>query len=170
LAILPRRLRGSLTPLAAPVLLLVTAIALSVVLGWLSYIRGYWILGRQWVGSFALVALAFVWLWGEVVRIASRVSPALGGALWVFPALLIVGQVLRVQDARLADISANLAKSPTLVHSTHCQAPSVEAPPDLGFQTAIADWVQLANRNIECGGSAWPVFRSYYQRHAKQWM
>jgi hypothetical protein len=154
-AILPRRWRAAARPVAVPGVLFVLALALAVLMGWLSYRRNYWILGRQFVASMALVVVAFVWFWAELARAArpaSRVLSAVALAVAVF----VVGRPASRVLARNADaLVRHVRASPS---PTGEPGPPGDAPPPADND----GWVELANRNIRAGGPVWPVFRKYY--------
>jgi hypothetical protein len=155
IAVLPRRWRGAARPVVAPALLFMLALAIAVLIGWLSYRRSYWILPRQWVGSMALAAVAFVWFLAEVARAAGRVSRVLS-AVAVAVAVLVIGRPAARVLARNADV---------LVQHARASPASTGEPPAAEDARPPSDndgWVELANRNIRAGGPVWPVFRRYY--------
>lgn len=151
----PRRWRQRLRPLLPPSLLLVLALALSVVIGWLSYRRNYWILPRQWVASMALAAVAVVWLWGEIARAAARVRRALGLTVLVLAIASIAPRAGQVFVDRIRSLRADLAQrlGPT---------GELPPPPAAPIPSDNDGWVALANANVRAGGPVWNVFRRYY--------
>ena len=155
----PRRWRERLLPLLAPSILLVLALALSVLIGWLAYRRNYWVLTRQWVASMALATVSVVWLWGELARAAGRVHRALGLAVLVLSVACVVprgGEVLR---ERAQSFRSYLAERTA---PTGEPSPADTAPDPSGND----GWVALANANVRAGGPVWTVFRRYYEGSA----
>ena len=172
-ALLPARLRGSTAGLWAPALLVVLAVGISVLLSWISWLSDYWILTRQWVGSVALVAIGVVWFWAEAARVWSRLSPSLGLAACGLAALLVSGQAIKIQRIKLAELQAWLATPPPAPDAEDCEPPASLDTAAMSNDERNTVMVDLANRNIACGGAIWPIFRSYYagevrQRHASR--
>lgn len=161
LVALPLPWRGSLLRLWPPFLLLAAALIISLLLGYASYVRHYWILPRQWVASAALVAIAVVWLWAEIAEAASKRSRVLPVVLWALAFTAVFLQAAAIQRLKVVELVIYLSasKSPDLPVS--CDS-NVVAPntPDNDERNRL--WVELANRNIACGGKVWPVFREYY--------
>jgi hypothetical protein len=157
-AVLPRRWRDPLRPLLAPAFLLVLALALSALIGWLSYRRHYWILHRQWVASMSLAVLAVVWLWAETARIANRAHRALGFLVLLLAVACVAPRAWEVLRERRQAFQAYLATPPPPRGELTSLAEPAAAPSDND------GWVALANANVRLGGPVWPIFRRYYGR------
>ncbi len=156
----PTRWSPFLKPLVAPVALLLLAIALSLLVSYLSYVRNYWIVPRQWIAGFALSAVAVVWFSAELARMAASVHKMIPVAILLL-AFLVIGA------AAGPDIKS---KSQSLV--AYLATPSSEERPaapatDAPLPQDNDAWVELANLNIEAGGDVWPIFRYFwpFKRH-----
>ncbi|MEO3471891.1 hypothetical protein AAFN86_08500 [Roseomonas sp. CAU 1739] len=160
--LLPARLRGDARTLLAPTLLILLSVLLSLLLGCISYLADYWILPRQWVGSVALIAVGLVWLWAEAARIWSRLTPLLGVAVCATALLVVSGQAMNIHRVKLHQLLAYLAEPTPARDVTDCVPPAhlnVATLPNDERNRVVVD---LANRNIACGGPVWTVFREYY--------
>jgi hypothetical protein len=165
LVLLPQESRQEARFLLAPFLLIVVAIALSMLVAWISYMSNYWIVGRQWIASVALVALGTVWLWAEAGRIWARVSPVLGLAALGIAALIVSGQALNVHHlVRIAQLRSVLADPRPQFVGGECLPLANLNLAAMSNDEANRVMVELANRNIACGGPVWPVFREYYRQ------
>lgn len=152
----PRWAKPVLHGLVAPCVLILLALALSVLVGAASYVRHYWILPRQWVASAALVPIGVVWLACEVSRQFGRLSPLAAGA---FAAAALYGlslTTLPVMQAKAVELQGRMAPPPVPL--------AVMPPPPESAPSDNDGWVALANRNIEAGGPVWTIFRLYYIR------
>lgn len=163
LLLVPRRLRPSLRPLAAPLALVLAAIGISMLVSLASYLRDYWILPRQWVGSVGLIAVGTVWFWAEAGRAWGRVVPGLGLVSAILAVAIVYGQAANIHGVRLAQLRTALAEQAPAPHGADCVPPS-----DLDlFAMSDAELgrvaVELANRNLACGGPVWPLLRDYYR-------
>ena len=159
---LPAPIGGSMRRLWAPSLLILLAIAISLLLSWISYRSNYWVLARQWVGSAALVAVGVVWLWAEAARIWARLTPQLGLAICAVAALLVSRQAVSIHNTRLAQLQTHLAEAVVRPEPEDCDPPQRLDVAALSNDQRNDMMVELANRNIACGGSVWPIFRIYY--------
>jgi hypothetical protein len=158
---LPATLGGSRRALWPPALLMLLAVLISLLLGWISYLSDYWILARQWIGSVALLAIGLVWFWAEAARIWARVAPPLGLAVCIAAGLLVSDQALRRHREKLSEVRAHFAQAHTVPRPDDCTPPTGFGPADASLDTWNDRLVALANRNISCGGPVWPVFRAY---------
>lgn len=161
---LPMRLRGPARRLWAPALLIALSLAISLLLSWISYLSDYWILNRQWVGSVALIAVGTVWFWAEAAQLWARLNPALGLVFCFGAAMLVAGQARNIHGIRLSEFNARLVERHARPDPEDCTPPE-----NLDFMAMTNDarneiMVDLANRNITCGGPIWPLFRAYYPR------
>lgn len=161
--VLPARLRGDARTLLAPALLILLSAGLSLLLGWISYLADYWILPRQWVGSVALVAVGVVWLWAEAARLWSRLTPLLGTAVAATALLAVSGQAMNIHRVKLNELRAHLAAPAGSHDAADCVPPAHLDVATLPNEERNRVVVELANRNIACGGRVWAVFREYYR-------
>ncbi len=160
---LPAHIRGSSARrLWAPVLLILLSVGISAVLSWISYLSNYWILARQWVGSVGLVAVGIVWLWAEAGAIWERLTPRFGLAICGAAALLLSGQAVSIHNIRFGQLQAHLAALAGRPEPEDCDPPQRLDVARLTNDERNDVMVDLANRNIACGGSVWPIFRIYY--------
>lgn len=159
--LLPTQPDGRLRGLRAPALLILLSVAISLLLAWISYLSDYWILARQWVGSVALLAVGMVWFWAEAARVWSRLTPLLGGTIGATALLLVSAQAVNIHGVRLAEWRARTAEARADLASHDCEPPSLDTR-SMTNDERNAAMVELANRNIRCGGPIWPVFRDYY--------
>ncbi len=147
--LLPKRLKERCWQVAAPCLLVFLALTISAFLAWMSYRRNYWILGRQWVASAALVPIGFVWLWAALTRTAAAKAPLAGLAAFILVSLVLI-QYSWQATAKI-DRSASIHNPPSL---THADASATPATPSA--------WVAAANDNLRSGGPVWEIFGAYY--------
>ena len=153
--------KAALTRLFAPCLLLLVTAAVSALLAYASYRMNYWILGRQFTASAALVALGVVWLWAESARLlAQRTKPA-GIAIGLVAAFVLFGHVRINHDTQWSRLRSEVEAQNRMRADLFCTPPA-SAPHGLPLQQANDTWVAEANRNILCGGPVWPIFRTYY--------
>jgi hypothetical protein len=152
----PRRSRSSLLALVPPVALTVGGLVISGTLSWISYRHHYWILGRQWIASIALMPVAVVWYMAELGRQmdgrwhGSSIVLAVGCSVVFFCSLAAV--VPPKFDEIRDDIASWRASD------------VVKAEPPVQRPEGNDQWVALANANIADGGPVWDVFRQYYGR------
>jgi hypothetical protein len=161
--LIPARLRGRMGRLWAPILLMVLSIAISLLLGWISYRVNYWILPRQWVASVALFAIGTVWLWAEAAKACSRLSPLLGLTAAAIAASLVFGQAAEIHRTRLAEWRAQRAEPSQAPSAADCVPVTRLDTSGMTNDQRNEVFVELANRNVACGGHVWPVFRRYYR-------
>ena len=137
-------------------LLIVTALALSFVISCISYFSSYWLLPRQWVASDALACFGFVWLLRECVVLLRENHRRLGLALTAVFALLLLSNSIPPIQKRIYAHSEQATAVKVRDHGVGTQSvPSVHPVSD-------ADWVALANANLDAGGPVWPIFREFY--------
>ncbi len=158
---LPAPLRGCRRGLWAPALLMLLAVTVSLLLGLISYLSEYWILARQWVGSVALFAIGLVWFWAEAARIWARVAAPIGFAVCLAAGLLVSDQALRIHRVKLSELQAHLSQPGIPPGPEDCAPPPAFGPTGPSIDAWNDRLVALANRNIDCGGPVWPVFRTY---------
>ncbi len=162
LFLLPAPLRNGFGRVWAPILLIVLALGISVLVSWFSYRVNYWILGRQWVASIALVAIGTIWLWAEAANVWGRVAPVLGMASVIIAAAIVYGQVINIHNVRVAEIRAALARSRSAEAAFDCTPPTDLRVADMSNDERNRLMVDLANRDIGCGEPVWPAFRDFY--------
>jgi hypothetical protein len=150
-----RRWRPSFLTLVPPVALTVSALVISALLSWISYRHHYWILGRQWIASVALMPVGAVWYVAELGRQldgwwrGSSVALAVGCfAVFTYSLYGFVPQKLDELRHDIAGWRVDAAKA------------EPPAQPPVGND----QWVALANANIADGGPVWDIFRRYYGR------
>jgi hypothetical protein len=149
--------RQKLRPLIPPSVLIMTAMALSVILSLISYFNDYWILQRQWVASMAIVTIAVVWLIAEISRIAAHSRPKAGKIL--YPVFLLYVMIMLVPGIRDSYQRLN----------NYWSTPDISADQVFSqFEPVYipqkqSEWVELADLNTRAGGEVWPVFRHYYR-------
>jgi hypothetical protein len=148
------RLRCRVRTLCGPVALIFSAFAISAVLVYISYTRGYWILERQWVASMALCAVAFVWLAAETVRLLdinffwlSRFVSVCLFVCFTWKSVSLAGNLYGKTAARLAALPVSHEHIDTRTFRSFTNE----------------QWVGLANRNVSEGGPVWSIFRFYYE-------
>jgi len=158
---LSRNERRRLTRLLVPILLLAATATVSAILAYASYRMNYWILNRQFTASAALVALGVTWLWAEAARLIANHSRLAGVAIGLTAVFIVLGQVHRNHDTQWLRLRAEMEGQAALRSGMVCTPPP-NTPHGLPIQEANDAWVAAANRNIQCGGPVWPLFRTYY--------
>lgn len=156
-----RKERRRLGRLLAPILLLAATATVSAILAYASYRMNYWILGRQFTASAALVALGVIWLWAEAARLLAPRSGLAGVAIGLTAAFIVLGQVRRNHDTQWLRLRAEAEAQAAIRAGMVCMPPTT-TPQGLPIQEGNDAWVAAANRNIQCGGPVWPLFRTYY--------
>lgn len=130
--------------------ILACALAVSAVLSYISYRSHYWILERQWVGSFVLCVMGTGWFFS---LFEEQLPKAWGTAFAAAALAFTVGSSV-LYEARL-------------VAQVREWRPWGAAKPVLTSEQAIKkfgdDWESLARANMAAGGSVWPVFKRMYQ-------
>jgi hypothetical protein len=152
----PRRWRSSLFALVPPVALSVVALVISATLSWISYRHHYWILGRQWIASVALMPVAVVWYLAEVGRQLDGRWRGSSIVLAAGCAAVFTCSLYRLVPQKLNELRHDIAgwRGSELVSAE---------PPALA-PVGNDQWVALANANIADGGRVWGVFRQFYGR------
>lgn len=134
----------------SPLCLILCALAISALLGYVSYLRDYWVLPRQWMASMGLCCFAVTWLLVSV----SRWLRTLWSPLQSIPLLVILLGVAPSEGTR--------------VHNERVRAwaPTDPVQMDISARENVPknndEWVALANANLHEGGPVWLVFREYY--------
>ena len=159
----PSRNKKNFHPLLSPIILFFISIILALLISYISYLRSYWIINRQWIASIALVPIATVWFAGELARLANSRHWILGfSVMLVFTLLITLPAIIQ--------INRNLYKSKEIAIIKRRQNESYKLPPinqleQLKHSDGHEVFVPLANKNIQIGGPVWPYFKYYYTRH-----
>ena len=154
--------KSGLSGLSIPVLLLGTTAVVSALIAYFSYRMNYWILGRQFTTSAALIALGVIWLWAECARLLRQRSALASLVIGLTAAFILFGQVRHNHDTQWSRQRAQVEARVTMLSEIVC-TPFTNTPHHLPIQEGNDAWVAEANRNILCGGPVWPLFRSYYE-------
>jgi hypothetical protein len=154
--LLPQRLRASVLALLPPVVLAVGALVISAVLSWMSYRQHYWILGRQWIASVALMPFAVIWYVAEVGRQFDQWRRWSSTALALGCLIVLACSLANIVPQKVVELRHDIQNSSTPQAMTGDQQPPKPLNND--------QWVALANTNIADGGPVWSVFRQYYGR------
>ena len=156
---LPMRFKSVLRPLVPPAVLILIAILMSVLLSLISYFQQYWILTRQWVGSFALLAVAFAWLCAESVKIIVNLSPrqlSRYAEVLGFSVIVLYCWQINLPNTmeRWGGVMVAFKSPPSYQY---------EVPPEkIVCPISVAMWVDLANKNINSQTPIWPIFKYFY--------
>jgi hypothetical protein len=147
----------TISKISIPVLLIIITCTASLIISYISYTRSYWILPRQWSGSLALIPVSCVWLLVSLINMQRKLVRSVTLTIFIF---LICNKAFTTQIA-LFNENLTAYKNQTTPSKLSCKSRTAEISNviDEGNKT----WVLLANRNINCGGSVWPIFRQYYQ-------
>jgi hypothetical protein len=150
---IPRLKRYVLASLLSPYVLVSMALMLSGIVSFESYRGHYWILGRQWVASIALVTIGTVWFVARLSEITNLVFRHVGTCL-----ALLVTFCIAMRVVSTAKVKSNEA--------LHWLTPAITSHiEDNGSIPATNDeWVALANANIAAGGGVWVIFRKFYNK------
>jgi hypothetical protein len=156
---LPTQLKPILRPLVPPTVLILIAIFMSILLSLISYFQQYWILTRQWVGSFALLAVAFAWLCAESVKIIVNLSPR-----QLSRHSEVLGFSVIVLCCWHINLPNTMERWKVVVDSLKSQpAYQFEFPPEkIICPISVLTWVDLANKNINSQTPIWPIFKYFY--------
>jgi hypothetical protein len=159
LIFLPKKIKHYFKLILPPIVLIFTALGLTLALSYLSYHQNYWILTRQWVASIALVAVGFVWLCAAVVSILLKALPIAMRQNGHFAALVLI--VFGCWQLNEENLRARWRESVTAVTMP---AASINIDPPKQVQCPISPdtWVELANKNLKANTSVWPIFKFYY--------
>lgn len=151
---------NQVSKLVAPCLLIAMSFGLALLISYISYRRNYWILPRQWIASAALAPIGVAWLLAEMSRILDRTSRR---AAWVFclSALLVATNAAHSVPRNLMTLLTSLRERPVFQAKEDCIPPThISLHPEA--DKAGAQWVALAQRNIDCGGTVWPIHAQFY--------
>ena len=69
---------------------------------------------------------------------------------------------MSIHNTRLAQLQTHLAEAVVRPEPEDCDPPQRLDVAALSNDQRNDMMVELANRNIACGGSVWPIFRIYY--------
>lgn len=151
-----------------PAALVLIALSLSFLLAVICYTNGYWMIERQWTGSTALVPVATVWLFSELIRAISksyRSAAMISACLAIFLLLLSsLSAVDRFNEIAQRAIGPDHSQRTSELAAMDRDA--LRAPTSCLAHEATSDWVPLANVNLRLGGPVWSMFKDYYDRCA----
>jgi hypothetical protein len=154
--LVPRRWRDSLLALMPPAALAVSALVISATLSWISYRHHYWILGRQWIASVALMPVAVVWYMAELGRQLDGRWRGSSIVLAIGCYAVFLCSLYRVVPPKFDEMRHDIAGS---------RVPdAVKIEPPVQPPMSNDQWVALANANIADGGQVWGIFRAFYGR------
>lgn len=153
----PKRIKSTIEPILAPAMLMILALSISILLGYVSYTQKYWILHRQWIASEALVPISLVW---GIALLIQKISVKYSWAkqyLW----MIVIGYLMYtvmpiVQPKITSQLSALKTNQMGKLHRANTQERSISVP-----QTN-EEWVQLANENVNEGKDVWGIFQNFY--------
>jgi hypothetical protein len=140
-----------------PLVLIIIALVTSVTVSGLSAMRTYWILERQWVAGIALVCVAGVWFFAELLKSATLARER----LLTLPAYVFI--VLTVGSAAIA-----LTDQIQLTNdrrSAHTEFVNETRTMDELRPAQINDdnaYIYAANVNAARGGPVWTMFVDWY--------
>lgn len=162
LILIPHELRKWVRYTLPPMILILIALAVSVLLCLVSYYENYWILPRQWLASIGLVATGFVWLIAElssaVVQVVPKRTRQFIHLIIFFITFAFCWQINQ------SHISARWAELTNYLHSPHHHTHDSQVD-KTECDTSPDRWVALANANVRSGGLVWPIFKFYYDPH-----
>ncbi|MBD2653313.1 hypothetical protein H6G45_07380 [Synechocystis sp. FACHB-383] len=170
-ACIPRLRSNYFKSFVSPILLMIFALAASILLSYISYLSNYWIMSRQWVASMALFPLGFVWLGYRISVFFSRINSFLA-LLWIAiffsPIIFRFGQVIEWNIKLISEDISQVEyqkKCPLLSSEQLKYLESIDyfgVPNNIKNEEANEYWVCLANQNVRYGGKVWKGFRSFY--------
>lgn len=137
-----------------PLVLLATAVSITLLLAVISYAKSYWILPRQWVASVALAAVGGVWLVERLGVVLQRRHALARPVLVVCLGLLLLAGVV----PGLVKLRGDAAFFPQWICGGRLAAREAHPP-----ESPNDWWVAEANRNVSEGGRVWLVFRKFYR-------
>ena len=157
----PSRNKKNFHPLLSPIILFFISIILALLISYISYLRSYWIINRQWIASIALVPIATVWFAGELARLANSRHWIFGfSVMLVFTLLIILPTIIHI-DKHLYQIEK-------IANEKRIQNQSYRLPPVNQLEQLkridIEEFIKMANKNIQIGGPVWPYFKYFYTR------
>ncbi|MBT8523629.1 hypothetical protein G6735_04795 [Polynucleobacter paneuropaeus] len=157
----PIRSRCKLQSLLPPICLIGICLGLSAFIAYTSYIQQYWIVNRQWVASFALLNVAFIWFFAELARNISwhsRLCSSLIAILLLYISSTCILRLVPIKWAESIPQRGEIATRATLWVGEIPSTQSIDWP----IPKDMSEWVAMANENILYGGDVWPFFRKYY--------
>jgi hypothetical protein len=157
----PSRNKNNFHPLLSPTILFFISIILALLISYLSYSRGFWIIQRQWIASLALVPIATVWLAGELARLAKPRH-------WIFGFLVMLVFTILIISPTIIHIDKHLYQIEEIANKKRIQNKSYKLPPVNHLEQLkridIYEFIKIANKNIQMGGPVWPYFKYFYTR------
>ena len=157
----PSRNKKNFHPLLSPIILFFISIILALLISYISYLRSYWIINRQWIASIALVPIATVWFAGELARLANSRHWIFGfSVMLVFTLLIILPTIIHIDN--------HLYQIEKIANEKRIQNQSYRLPPVNQLEQLkridIDEFIKMANKNIQIGGPVWPYFKYFYTR------
>jgi hypothetical protein len=157
---LPKKSKTLINPTVPPMVLILLAMALTGIISSASYYQHYWILTRQWVGSIAIIAVAFVWLCASAVQLIADLLPKRLSSYFLWLAIFCLSLYFwRINSFN----TLNRWTSFTTYLTDTVHREEVQAHGTLICPIAPDTWVRLANLNISASTAVWPIFKYYYQ-------
>jgi hypothetical protein len=152
--------------LAGPLILLITSLVLGAATIFANIISNHWIMQRQWIATYVLVALALVWLLAISFHSISKSEGRPARLTTYLPSVLVVLMLVSfvpVVERQLNTLYEYEAKKNRwgLLLIDWGVTTNAEA-----FQRA-AHLEEAANFNLYLGGPVWPEFKPIYENHLK---
>jgi hypothetical protein len=132
-----------------PLQLIFCLLLVSVLISLLSFSQGYWILSRHWAASMMLMAVAVIWLLGEIARVLDSRRLRAGQVL-AFGSVtaLILMAPLKINEQSQALLSYQDIRAE--YRTNWAGTTKLEAQSLWGLE-------DVQNINIYLGGKVWPV-------------
>jgi hypothetical protein len=153
----PKRIKSSIEPLLGPAMLMILALSISILLGYLSYVQNYWILHRQWIASEALVPISLAWGCAVIIQ---KISVKY---LWVkkYVWMILIGYIMHsVMPIVLPKLSTQFSVLKT-IQAENAERP-IQQERSINIPQNNDEWVRLANENVLEGKDVWEVFQRFY--------
>jgi len=145
-------LQRYLSGLQWPLLLIILSVAISLLLSYISFARGYWLISRQWVASVAIVSIAFVWLMSQLSQAFSKRLQNI-----IFITVVFILAISYLTRPAPADPSSESVKSTSMNGIEQCGTKE------------FGCWVEFAKINIAAGGAVDPRFTLFYEKQSNCW-
>ena len=142
-----------------PLLMVLLGILSSIVVSYLSWLRDYWILERQWVGGIAISIVGLVWLFGALWDLGE--NSRFRWRQW--PSALFA---VLIALSAFTSVRGTLDSWPTWSAEQAVFAADTRTPEELFADYGDGAAVYAANVNISRGGKVWPIFTDWYWKQA----
>jgi hypothetical protein len=146
-------MRAQWNSLASPVSLIVGSLFLIGVIATASYLNGYWIIQRQWLGSLVLIPVSFVWLLASFCAVLNFPLKALRYVVVVLFATGITSNAIYRLDGQTSVLVSRLQQ---LSEGTARSAEVTEV--DLWLESPVG----AAQINVAEGGPVWRSHLCWY--------